>query len=407
MANKRYYWLKLKEDFFRQKEIKKLRRIAGGDTFTIIYLKMLLRSLKNDGRLYYDGIESNFISELALDIDEDESNVSMTVSYLLSNGILVQNNIEEYEILTAKEMTGSECDSAQRVRQLRKSSNLLLEETVKTVPKTNAERQRAFRAKQNTEKQQHIPMIEDYMNQKRYGGNYYLVCQREKFKCAICDSTENLCVHHIDGYYEEKPQNNATNKMILVCRNCHSKIHAGTPIPQMVLDSIGYSIEESNESNVTCNTEIEIEKREKSKEKDNICADALKLTPVDHDYWKFAKENAELAKAFYDITGIAPVKSQFGRWVKDLRDLAEAEITIERMKKTIDYMRMKDIQISGPGSILKTAQWLKARGSVPVPKTQGKDTRTAAEVIQQMLADDYNPYSFLEEQNQESEVVDI
>ena len=28
---KRYYWLKLPEDFFRQKAIKKLRRIAGGD----------------------------------------------------------------------------------------------------------------------------------------------------------------------------------------------------------------------------------------------------------------------------------------------------------------------------------------------------------------------------------------
>lgn len=302
MANKRYYWLKLKEDFFRQKEIKKLRRIAGGDTFTIIYLKMLLRSLKNDGRLYYDGIESNFISELALDIDEDESNVSMTVSYLLSNGILVQNNIEEYEILTAKEMTGSECDSAQRVRKLRLQKSL----------------------------------SED----------------------------------------KNPLQNNALQL------HCNSDV-------------------------TNSNTEIEIEKREKSKEKDNICADALKLTPVDHDYWKFAKENAELAKAFYDITGIAPVKSQFGRWVKDLRDLAEAEITIERMKKTIDYMRMKDIPISGPGSILKTAQWLKARGSVPVPKTQGKDTRTAAEVIQQMLADDYNPYSFLEEQNKEHEVVDI
>ena len=39
---KQYYWLQLKEDFFRQKEIKLLRKIAGGDTYTIIYLKMML-----------------------------------------------------------------------------------------------------------------------------------------------------------------------------------------------------------------------------------------------------------------------------------------------------------------------------------------------------------------------------
>ena len=40
MAERRFYWLKLPEGFFRQKEIKKLRQIAGGDTYTIIYLKM-------------------------------------------------------------------------------------------------------------------------------------------------------------------------------------------------------------------------------------------------------------------------------------------------------------------------------------------------------------------------------
>lgn len=138
MANKRFYWLKLKEDFFRQKEIKKLRRIAGGDTFTIIYLKMLLMSLKNDGRLYYDGIEDDFVSELALDIDEDDYNVKMTVGYLLSSGILVQNNSDEFEILTAKEMTGSECESAQRVRRMRAKTDVkALQSNIVTLQSNN------------------------------------------------------------------------------------------------------------------------------------------------------------------------------------------------------------------------------------------------------------------------------
>lgn len=116
---KRYYWLKLTDDFFKQKEIKKLRSIAGGDTFTIIYLKMLLRSMKDGGKLYYEGIENDFASELALDIDEDEDNVSVTVNFLLAKGILHQNTASEYEVVTTKEMTGSECDSARRVRQMR------------------------------------------------------------------------------------------------------------------------------------------------------------------------------------------------------------------------------------------------------------------------------------------------
>ena len=123
-AKRRFYWLKLKEDFFRQKEIKKLRKLAGGDTFTVIYLKMLLRSLKDDGRLYYEGIESDFPAELALDIDEDEDNVRVTVAFLLANRILLQNQ-DEYALLTAQDMTGSEGESAARVRRMRERKALL------------------------------------------------------------------------------------------------------------------------------------------------------------------------------------------------------------------------------------------------------------------------------------------
>lgn len=40
-TNKRYYWIKLKEEFFTDKRIKRLRRISGGDTYTIIYLSAM------------------------------------------------------------------------------------------------------------------------------------------------------------------------------------------------------------------------------------------------------------------------------------------------------------------------------------------------------------------------------
>ena len=118
-GNKRYYWLKLSEDFFRQKEIKQLRRMAGGDTFTIIYLKMLLRSLEDGGRLYYEGIEQDFVSELALDLDEELENVKLTVAYLTAKGILIHGGSDEYELLTAGEMTGSETASTRRSRKSR------------------------------------------------------------------------------------------------------------------------------------------------------------------------------------------------------------------------------------------------------------------------------------------------
>ena len=125
MAERRFYWLKLPEGFFRQKEIKKLRQIAGGDTYTIIYLKMLLCSLKNGGKLFFEGVEDDFPAELALDIDESVENVTVTVNFLTSYGILVNCSSEEYELLTAADMTGSETAGARRVREHRERKALL------------------------------------------------------------------------------------------------------------------------------------------------------------------------------------------------------------------------------------------------------------------------------------------
>lgn len=118
---KRYYWLKLKNDFFDQKEIKLLRKIAGGDTYTIIYLKMLLKSLKDDGKLFYEAIGDDFAEELALDIDEDVENVQLTLSFLESKGLLEVVEEDEYFLNKVPEMLGSESYSAERMRRLRKN----------------------------------------------------------------------------------------------------------------------------------------------------------------------------------------------------------------------------------------------------------------------------------------------
>lgn len=122
---KRYFWLKLHKDFFQRKEIKRLRKIAGGDTYTIIYLKMLLRSIMSDGKLYYDGLEDDFASELALDLDEKEENVQITIQYLLKSGLLEMCSDEEYYLPDTKDSTGCETAVASRVRKHRERQKAL------------------------------------------------------------------------------------------------------------------------------------------------------------------------------------------------------------------------------------------------------------------------------------------
>lgn len=126
MAEKRFYWLKLKENYLNEPKIKKLRKIAGGDTYTIIYLKMQLLSIKNEGIIQFEGIEPTFEEELALKLDEDLDNVKITLNYLLMQGLIEGNN-GEYLFIEASNNIGSECQSAERVRRFRakESQNVL------------------------------------------------------------------------------------------------------------------------------------------------------------------------------------------------------------------------------------------------------------------------------------------
>lgn len=123
LANKRFYWLKLKEDFFQQKAMKKLRRMDRGETLTIVYLKMQLASLRNGGVIAFDGFGDSVAEELSLQIDELESDVRVTVEFLIRYGLMEPVDGEDAYILPgAVENTGSEGDSAARMRALRTRS---------------------------------------------------------------------------------------------------------------------------------------------------------------------------------------------------------------------------------------------------------------------------------------------
>ena len=116
---KRFYWLKLKEDFFRDKAMKKLRKLAGGDTYTIIYLKMMLLSISAKGYLYYEGVEDDFCSELALDLDENTEDVKLAVAYLASKNKIERVSEDTYFLPDAAKAIGSETAAAERKRNQR------------------------------------------------------------------------------------------------------------------------------------------------------------------------------------------------------------------------------------------------------------------------------------------------
>lgn len=121
LKNKRYFWIQLTQDFFKSKEMKLLRKIAGGDTHTIIYLKMMLISLEDGGRIYYDGLADNLAEELSLVIDENIEDIKITLIFLESKGLLTKKSDRDYFLEQVPEMVGSETASARRVRKFREN----------------------------------------------------------------------------------------------------------------------------------------------------------------------------------------------------------------------------------------------------------------------------------------------
>lgn len=145
MANeKRYYWLKFREDFFESKRIKRLRRMAGGDTYLIIYLKMQLKALKTGGVLQYTGVEDCAADEIALDIDEEPDNVKIVLTYLLANGLCECSDNINYFLPYVSINTGSETAGTQRWRDwknrktLESNANLLESNATPTQLQQNA-----------------------------------------------------------------------------------------------------------------------------------------------------------------------------------------------------------------------------------------------------------------------------
>ena len=137
--SKKYYWLKLKDNFFNQKEVKKLRRIAGGDTYTIIYLKMQLLSIKKDGIIEFEGTEKDLAEQLSYEIDEDLNNIQVTLSFLKVNNLIEEISENNFLLTKVPDCIGKEGASAERVRRHRERKALLEKEKEQKMLQCNGE----------------------------------------------------------------------------------------------------------------------------------------------------------------------------------------------------------------------------------------------------------------------------
>ena len=83
----------------------------------------MLKSLENKCSMKYEGLEDTFEEEIAVDIIEDESEkvflIKDIVQFLIDHDLMVEQEDNSYFFPQAAQMSGSETDSAERMRKKR------------------------------------------------------------------------------------------------------------------------------------------------------------------------------------------------------------------------------------------------------------------------------------------------
>lgn len=121
----RKYWLQLPQTYFSRLQQRKMRKQADGEIMQIIYLKMLLACIGNSGLILYQGVYDLLAEEIAEEIDEETEIVQKTIDYIVNNNMARKIEDEEgdgYFFPESDELTGSESESAERMRRMRKKA---------------------------------------------------------------------------------------------------------------------------------------------------------------------------------------------------------------------------------------------------------------------------------------------
>lgn len=124
---KRYYWLKLKRDFFKRHDIRIIESMPNGKDYILFYLKLLCESVDHDGNLRFnEQIPYNedmlaTITNTNVDIVRSAINVftQLQMMDILDDGTFYMNEVNK--------MLGSETEWAEKKRNYRESQKALVQ----------------------------------------------------------------------------------------------------------------------------------------------------------------------------------------------------------------------------------------------------------------------------------------
>lgn len=139
---KRYYWLKLNENFFERDEMKVLENMPNGKDYIIFYLKLLLKSISAEGMLIFREVIPFTPEMLSSITNTSVDTVRVATDLFIKLGLMELWDDGTLFMTETINMIGSETDSAKRMRKLRereKKKELLPSHCDESVRKSDTE----------------------------------------------------------------------------------------------------------------------------------------------------------------------------------------------------------------------------------------------------------------------------
>ena len=141
MADSRFYWLKLKRDFFKRHDIKIIESMPNGKDYVLFYLKLLCESVDHEGRLRFSDTVPYSMEMLSVITDTNVDIVKNATSLFLELGMMECIDDGTYYMTEVAKLTGSAADNENANRQRRfreRQKQLALTVTDGSVTENNA-----------------------------------------------------------------------------------------------------------------------------------------------------------------------------------------------------------------------------------------------------------------------------
>jgi predicted phage replisome organizer len=124
VSDKKYYWLKLKNDFFDRKDIKLIENMENGKDYIIFLLKLKLRSLEEEGFLRVSDTMPYNEKMLSTITNTDIDIVRTAMKVFIEFGLI--EIMEDHTIFMKciEKLIGSETSTAERMRKFRENRRL-------------------------------------------------------------------------------------------------------------------------------------------------------------------------------------------------------------------------------------------------------------------------------------------